>query len=383
MGSKRRKRVRRGGFRPPFCPNPECLFHRRPEGWRYLRDGFYLRPSDGKRFQAFECAACGRNFSSRTFSTTYWLKRRDLLRPCAAWICEGPALRQIARVMKTTHGTIARMVSRVGRHCLLFHQRLLDQAGKKGVLREPLVIDGFESFEYSQFFPFHANLAAGARSCLLYHFNDAPLRRKGSMTADQKRKRRALEESLGRPDPKAIQKAVAALLRQSIALLAKGKVLVLHSDEHPAYRRALREVRRERGCPRILHIQTSSRERRTRSNPLFPVNLADLRIRHGQANHRRETIAFSKRRQRAMERQAVFTVWANCIKKKSEKKGETTSAMEVGLLGRPLTWEGILKRRLFPAQIRMCREWRAYYAGRVKTLALGAQQTEHLLKYAV
>ena len=111
--------------------------------------------------------------------------------------------------------------------------------------------------------------------------------------------------------------------------------------------------------------------------------LADLRIRHGQANHRRETIAFSKRRQRAMERQAVFTVWANCIKKKSEKKGETTSAMEVGLLGRPLTWEGILKRRLFPAQIRMCREWRAYYAGKVKTLALGAQQTEHLLKYAV
>lgn len=349
----------------------------------YLRDGFYVRPSDGRRFQAFECATCGRNFSSRTFSTTYWLKRPDLLPPCAAWISEGPALRQIARVMKTTHATVARMVSRVGRHCLLFHKRLLDQAGTKGVLREPLVIDGFESFEYSQFFPFHANLAAGSVSCFLYHFNDSPLRRKGAMTADQKRKRIALEETLGRPDPKAIQKAVASLLRQSIALLPKGEPLVLHSDEHPAYRRALGVVRRERRCPKIVHIQTSSLARRSTSNPLFPVNLADMRIRHGQANHRRETIAFSKRRQRAMERQAVFTVWANYIKKKSEKKDVTTSAMEVGIVGGPLSWKGILKKRIFPAHVNLCREWRAYYAGRVKTLALGAQQNEHRFRFAI
>jgi hypothetical protein len=38
----------------------------------------------------------------------------------------------------------------------------------------------------------------------------------------------------------------------------------------------------------------------TAQNPLFPVNLADLLLRHSSANHKRETIAFSKRRQGAM-----------------------------------------------------------------------------------
>jgi len=378
---KRRHRHRRGGYRPPHCPNPDCRFHRSRDGWRYVRDGFYVRPSDGRRYQAFQCSTCGRNFSARTFSPTYWLKRRDLLLPVAAWISEGPALRQIARVLHTTHATVARMVSRAGRHCLLFHRRLLDRAGLK--LREPLVIDGFESFEYSQYFPFHANLAAGSHSCFLYHFNDAPLRRKGSMTPFQKLRRSELETLVGCPDPKAIQRAIASLLRQVFALLPVGVPLVLHSDDHPTYVRALREIRREPGCPKICHEATSSTERRTKSNPLFPVNLADLRIRHGQANHRRETIAFSKRRQRAMERLAVFAVWANCIKRKSEKEGEETSAMEIGLLANPLSWKAILKRRLFPGHLSLCPEWRAYYEGKVKTLILRDRQREHVFRYAV
>ena len=37
-------------------------------------------------------------------------------------------------------------------------------------------------------FPFHANLAVGADSWALYHFTDSPPRRKGSMTARQKRR---------------------------------------------------------------------------------------------------------------------------------------------------------------------------------------------------
>ena len=381
MRSTRRHRWRRGGYRPPHCPNPDCRFHRARDGWRYVRDGFYVRPSDGRRYQAFQCSTCGRNFSARTFSPTYWLKRRDLLLPVAAWISEGPALRQIARVLHTTHATVARMVSRAGRHCLLFHRHLLNQLPNP--LREPLAIDGFESFEYSQYFPFHANLAAGSHSCFLYHFNDAPLRRKGSMTPLQKIRRAELEASLGRPDPKAIQRAIASLLRESTQLLPPGQPLILHSDDHPAYLRAFRDVRREPGCPKICHEATSSTERRTKSNPLFPVNLADLRIRHGQANHRRETIAFSKRRQRAMERQAIFTVWANCVKRKSEKGGKETSAMEVGVAARPLAWRGILKRRLFPAHVALPPEWRSYYEGKVRTLVYGDRQTEHVFRYAV
>ena len=372
---------RRGGFQPPHCPNPNCPHHFSAEDWHFVRNGSFLRPSDGRRFPLFRCATCRRGFSSRTFSTTYWLRRRDLLRPIACWISEGPALRQLARVLKVSHTTVARQLARLGRHCLLFHLQLL-ASDPLFRLREPLVIDGFESFAYSQYFPFHLNLAAGATSCFLYAFNDSPLRRKGRMTSFQIHRRMELETRFGRPDPKAIERAIGALLRELLALLPPGERLDLHSDDHPAYQRAIQGLPREKDCPRIHHSITSSKERRTTSNPLFPVNLADLRIRHGQANHRRETIAFSKRRQAAIERMAVFLVWANCVKRKSEKGGQETSAMAVGLLARRLGWAQILKRRLFPRHGKLSPVWRNYYERIVKMPIFEGREAVHACAYA-
>lgn len=381
VSPKRRRRNGRGGFRPPHCPNPACRFHRKAHGWLYVLDGFYYRPSDGRRFRAFQCTSCRRKFSTRTFSTTYWLKHRGLLLPCAAWISEGPGLRQIARVMKTTHATVGRMVSRAGRHCLLFHTDVMTEAGP--ILKEELSMDGFETFEYSQYFPYHVNIAAGRPSCFIYHFNDAPLRRKGRMTPLQLLRRAELEALLGRPDPQAIRRAIYALIREVIRMVPEGMALYINSDELPFYALALDDVRRTKGCPTIYHDQTNSKVRRDTANPLFPVNLADLRIRHGQANHKRETIAFSKKRQKGMERQAIFVVWVNCIKKKSERKeAVTTSAMEIGLFSRPLGWRYVLRKRLFPGRIKLCPAWKRYYFGKVKTAIYGKNQKEHALKYA-
>jgi hypothetical protein len=344
-------------------------------GWRPLRYGFYLRRRDKRRVPCFRCPRCGRRFSSRTFSISYWLRRPELLRPIAEHASEGPGLRQIARLLGTTHPTVARHLARLGRHCLLFHSALLRNLR----LEEPLVIDGFESFEFSQFFPFHANLAVGARSWFLYHFTDSPLRRKGRMTETQRLRRAELEARLGRPDPKAIERAVASLLRPWVGGASRRHPLVLHSDDHPAYVRALRRLGR-RGV--VRHKVTSSRERRTQSNPLFPVNLTDLLLRHGCANHRRETIAFSKRRQGALERLAVFMVWRNCVKRRSENGGEETAAMVLGLTGGRLGWRGILRRRLFPGRVKIPGRWRDYYWKRVKTPILGPGQAVHACRYA-
>ena len=293
----------------------------------------------------------------------------------------------MARLLEISHSTVVRHLARAGRHCLLFHQEMvLTQP-----IRESLVIDGFETFEYSQFFPFHLNLAVGAQSWFLHHFTDSPLRRKGTMTPEQKRKRAQLESTLGRPDPKAVESGMVELLRpllprwsgaQGSGPVRRGSSLVLHSDDHPAYRRALRRLRRQHPSPALQHVVTSSTERRTRSNPLFPVNLTDLLLRHGQANHRRETIAFSKRRQGALERLAVFAVWRNAIKRRREKQGGETAAMFAGVLDRPLSWAEVFRRRRFPRGQLLPAVWRAYYWRRVKTVTLGAGQTEHKLRYA-
>ncbi len=368
-----------GGFRPPHCPNSNCDFHAPRSDWNYIKRGSFLRPSDQRRIQAYRCSACGRNFSHRTFSATYWLRHRHLLLPVAAWVSEGPALRQIARVLNTSHATVMRYVARLGRHCMLWHRSLLQDHP----LQEPVVFDGFESFEYSQYFPFHAHLATGQESWFLYHFTDSPLRRKGTMTGVQRKRRGQLEQEFGRPDPKAIQKDVYALLATLVALQPPDRPLVLHSDDHGAYRRSIRRLEGKVGPDvTIEHHITSGKARRTRSNSLFSVNLADLLIRHGNANHRRETIAFSKRRQAALERLAILAVWRNVIKRRSENGPSESAAMRLGLTDRLLTWRDVLSKRLFPEHQDLPAEWVKYYRRDVKTAILGDRQSVHRLKLA-
>jgi transposase-like protein len=367
-------------FRPPNCPNIHCPHYFPSPDWNPSLDGFFRRPSDGCVFQRFRCRHCRRRFSSRTFTPDYWLRRRDLLHSIAQLSTEGPGLRQIARLLRVSHATVMRHLARAGRHCLLLHRQILTDCPT----HEPLVIDGFESFEFSQFFPFHFNLAVGAQSWTIFHFTDSPLRRKGTMTPQQRSRREYLEARLGRPDPKAVENGVFDLLLPLCRApsLPTTSPMVLHSDDHPAYRRALHRLATMPGSPVFQHRVTSSTERRTPHNPLFPVNLTDLLLRHGQANHRRETIAFSKRRQAAIERLAVFTVWRNAIKSRREKLPGETAAMAAGLLDRPWSWTRVFRTRKFPRREDLPGLWWSYYWRRIKTAALGSGQSEHRLKYA-
>lgn len=393
-------------FHPPHCPNRVCRFHRRQSDWTWRRNGNWLR-KDGRRFQSFQCLTCRRYFSIRTFSGTYWLRYRRLYPHLAARAAEGPGLRQEARVREVSHATVQRHLARAGRAALLFHQRSV----RTLPVREELVIDGFETFEFSQYYPFHLNLAVGADSWFLYGFTDSPLRRKGRMTPAQKARRAQLETIHGRPDPKAVENGMVELLRMVVRQdrrpgsrsleQAAGAIVppplaspapgtpdetstptarVVHSDDHPAYRRALRRLESE-GLVFAHHI-TSSRARRTTRNSLFPVNLADLLLRHGQANHRRETIAFSKRRQGVIGRCALFQFWRNWVKSRRENQPGETPAMRLRLAQRPLSWRDLLRRRRFPREGLLPGPWKDYYWHRVKTLALGDRQREHRLKYA-
>jgi hypothetical protein len=193
------------------------------------------------------------------------------------------------------------------------------------------------------------------------------------MTPQQKIRRQQLEQQLGRPDPGSIRQEVAALLR--LCGLGRGTV-VMHTDDHPAYPRAFRALSELT----VHHHITSSLERRTTKNPLFPVNLLDLLIRHNSANHKRETIAFSKRRQGAIERLALLQVWRNFIKPFSEQHGGGTPAQRLGLLDRALTVRDVLKRRLFPSRIELPDRLARYYRRNVATAALRRHRF-HALSY--
>ena len=357
-------------FVTPHCPRSRCPFHRSPAGWRFVRFGFYTRQASPQRIQRFRCATCGHTFSTQTFATTYWLRSPQRLAQVFYRLLACSAYRQIAREARCHANTVMHLAARLGRHCLLF----LAQHRPQGPVTEPLVVDGFESFEFSQYHPIHLNVAVGAHSHYVYGLTDAELRRKGRMTADQRRRRHELERLRGRPDPKAIEHALAELVRMSVPT---PQALTVRSDEHPAYPRALRRLTGYAIC----HERTISTEPRTRHNPLFPVNLLDLLLRHGSANHKRETIAFSKRRQSAVERAAVLLVWRNFIKRFSERRGGPTPAMRLGLTQHPLSVERVLGERLFPSRVALPECWRRYYRRDLDTRDI-PRCRRHLLKLA-
>ena len=195
------------------------------------------------------------------------------------------------------------------------------------------------------------------------------------MRPAQRKKREALERAHGRPDPRATQRSVEEVLGR---LVPPGTSLPLHSDMHPAYARALRRLPDR--C--FAHRTTSSKAARVPQNPLFPVNLADLLLRHTGANHKRETIAFSKRRQGALYRAAIFTVWRNYVKSLSERRRDAPPGVAVGAIERAMTVAELLEHRLFPWPGELS-GWleRCYYA-RIPTRRLARCRT-HELKYAV
>jgi len=239
---------------------------------------------------------------------------------------------------------------------------------------DELVVDGFESFELSQYFPIHHHVAVGKGTDFFYYFTDSELRRKGRMTEAQKRRRQALERELGRPDPKAIEKDMRELIEVVLGPTGSAK---LFSDEHPAYKRSIRPI-----AARIDHRVTPGSQHRDKNNSLWEVNLLDLIIRHCNANHRRETIAWSKRRQASAERLVILLVWRNYMKGRREKeRGSPTPAMEKGLMKRPVEIQELLRGRIFRDHHLLPPRWTEYYERTVRTRAL-PNQRRHELKMA-
>lgn len=282
----------------------------------------------------------------------------------------GMANRQIARDLQVSPETINRHIARLGRHCLLFHNQMM----KKSPPAHEIVVDGFETFEFSQYFPIHHHLAVEKGSDFLIYFTDSELRRKGRMTAHQKRRRQELEQKFGRPDPKAVEKDMRQLLEVT---LQDQPLATVFSDDHSAYKRSIKTL-----STTIDHRITPGSAHRDKNNSLWEVNLLDLLIRHGNANHRRETLAWSKRRQSSAERLAILLVWRNYMKGRREKvRGSPTPAMDRGMMEQSLGINELLARRIFRTRCELPPRWSEYYDRKVTTRAL-KKNLRHELKMA-
>ena len=362
---------RAAAWAPPFCPNRRCQYHiGTTTSWHWVRAGFFQRQAAPQRIQRFRCEHCGRYFSRQTFRADYWLKRSGLLEETFHALTHCTGFRQMARKHGCSPQTIMGLAERLGRHCQLFHERLRRLA----TLGEPLAIDGFRTFEWSQYHPSEFHLVVGKDSHFIHGFTHSELRRSGTMTARQRRRRAELERDHGRPDRRSVEREVARVLGIVTAGMSR---VVIHSDENPAYPRAFARLK---GLE-VEHHTISSRAARTSRNSLFAINLADLLVRHSCANHKRETLAFSKRVGGSIGRMWVLVTWRNYVKWFSERRHEGTPAMRAGVCPHRCSVRQVLSERLFPGRIALPAAWAEHYWGRVPTRQI-AKTREHKLEYA-
>ena len=363
-------------FEPPFCPRRSCPEHlRSTPGYRFQRWGSYSTLQQ-KEIPRFYCLACEKTFSRQTFSTTYFLKRRAFLPAVAAGLVAGSAHRQIARSLECAPTTVSRMAARLGRHAMLLHARALDRL--EGKVREPVVLDHFETFEFTQDYPFGVATPVGAESWFVYGLDPVPHARSGKRTPAQRARiaRRPIRPRKG---------GYVGSTRRTLDLLRKllpsGETLVLRGDGHPAYKRAIELLpdrnriafqvfpnpkRGPKGSPK-------SPEAIARDAAMSPVDNLHKLLKHTGKHFAKETIAFARRLNAAMERLFLIAVWRNFVKRRSERKPKReTPASRLGLTEKPWSWRKLLRRRLFFNRQPMPEEWQILYRREWETPVLEA-----------
>jgi hypothetical protein len=297
----------------------------------------------------------------------------------AAALEAGSAHRQIARSLGCAPSTVTLRAARLGRHAMLLLARALRSCPP---LDEPVVVDHFETFAFSQDFPFGIGTAVGARSWFIYGLDPAPHRPGGP------RRRRSRAKPPGHRG--GYRGSFSRLLDALLPLTQLESRLDLITDGHDAYGSAIQSharpdcVRHHRfpNPPRSLKGAKRTPEARRRDAAMFPVDVLHSILRHTCAHHRRETIAFGRRLNALMERMFLTAVWRNFVKRRSERRPNppVTPAMERGLTRAPWSWPKVLAQRLFPMRETLPEAWKEMYDRTWITPAVGNNRRHALVR---
>ena len=185
------------------------------------------------------------------------------------------------------------------------------------------------------------------------------MNRKGKMSPRQIQKNAALERRFGKYPSNAIELDSKRLFRR--ILTRSGSGITLHTDKHPAYKRALNQLHTSFS---FHHDVTSSRAARNFRNKLFPINHTDLLTRQKSTAYKRETVSFAKHTIAMQEAFVIFMVRKNFMRNIFEKPNvsiptahKETPAMRLGLEKRRHTFHSFFRTRLTKFQVKLNRDW--------------------------
>jgi len=324
-------------FQPPRCPHPDCRAHTsRP--FRFQHRGTYRRACDGRRAQRFLCLECRRSFSTQRFRLDFRLQRPRLHLDLWGLFISKCTHRQSARVLGCNRKSIAHRLELVGRHCRDWHRSRL----RRGALAGTFQLDELETFEHSRRLqPVTVPVLIQRRNLLIVDLAVAALPCRGRLSEADRRRKAEREALLGKRRSGS-RAAVESCLATLGASLRTGTGAVLESDSKPAYGASLRRVLKGR----VRAVRYSSRARRDRGNPLFPINHTLAMLRDGVSRLVRRTWAASKLRGKLELHLWIWACWRNYVRGITNRAPHVTPAMAAGLERRPFRKDELLAWRV-------------------------------------
>lgn len=322
-------------YEPPRCPYHDCSQHRQPTIWFAVRAGRYFPLCRNHPVQRFRCRSCLRTFSRQTFRADRRQKKPHINAACLRLMVSCVGLRQAAQVLRVARRTIERRFEWLARHASDWHANQLADARLHG----PFQLDELESFEANRYQPVTVPVLIDRGSLFIVATGVGALRRKGRMTAGQRRRRFEHERLHGRR-PSQSPRAVRAVLTQLHRAVGARQPVVIESDHKPLYGRLGQKV-----FPgRFIWNRHAAAARRDRGNALFPINHTNARLRHFLARLRRRTWCVSKRREALQWHLAIATLWSNYVRGITNRT-RITAAQAVGVARRTYRPEEILAWR--------------------------------------
>lgn len=300
------------------CVNPNCTCFNpkniHDTNWR-RNHGTYQTKAFGE-VNRYQCLHCGKTFSDQSFSIDYYVKIPVDYLPLIQALVSTSGLGNLTRFSGLRYELIQNRYERLSRMLLALNADLRNLI----IPDEDFVLDGFETFSVSQYYPNNINTITGSSSEFIYGIGFAQLRRKGAMTAKQKKRRAQLESEYGKAPPNAIEMSVYSLMSDLCNLLHRNKLekKVLKSDEHKAYARAFNRI--STISQYIEHKQYSSKAARIYTNPVFSADYTDRQFRKDLANHVRETVQFARCPAAMMVRLSIYQMYHNYLMPKRVKQ---------------------------------------------------------------
>ena len=322
-------------FQPPRCPYPDCRRHRDPRPGFSTAAGRYFPRCRSHPVQRFRCRACRRTFSRQTFRADFRQKKPHINATFLRLMVACVGLRQAAQFLQVARRTVERRFAWLATHAGGWHANRLRGASLSG----PFQLDELESFEANRYQPVTVPVLIDRSTLFIVATETGPLRRKGRLSPEQRR-RRAEHERLHGRRPSQSRRAVGAVLEALRRSADAERPVVVDSDFKPLYGALGNRI----FGGRFRWRRHSATTRRDRANALFPINHTNARLRHFLSRLRRRTWCVSKRRQALRAHLRIAMLWTNYVRGITNRS-RTTAAQALGLVPRAYRPEEVLAWR--------------------------------------